>query len=506
MTFHPRVLVLGLSAALGLSAMAGCSTPVSESSPSSIRIASAMAVNWDPFLGANLFFPSTQAVYDPLLMVAAEGVEPEPWLAESYEVSEDGLTMNVTLRDDVEFVDGTHMDAVGMEKFFDAQFEPDATLLAYRAPGTRVTATGEYTLEFVTTQPIGSTFFWALGLTPVSSPATLGVDDAFEDGPVGSGPYVIDEHVPDVSISYVRNPDYWNAEAFPYDEVTILTYADNIAALNALKTGQLDAALSEIPLAREAEAAGLQIFEGPGNVSSLYIADHDGSIAPALGDVRVRQALNMAFDREAILEALNLGFGAVSSQPFSSGQHGYVDGGDDRYPYDPEAARELLADAGFPDGFDVTIPTFGGNDGSVDIFATGAIEPVVQTSLAAIGVNVTFDKIRGELPELLDAWASEKYPIIMTNMPQTNWVSSFDEWFSPHGNPHFAALIETSKSGVPAEQTDALDQIGEFLLDEAWYVPFSRPVAVFAAVPEVQIGISGSYPQPKLWQYTPSRS
>ncbi len=495
-----------LTGAAVAATLVACSPPDSDSGGQSITIADDVSVNWDPFNGANVFLPVAQAVYDPLIMVSAEGEEPQPWLAESFEISRDGLKMSVKLRRDIEFIDGIHMDAPGVEKYFDALFASDGYSWKPRVVdqfGAEVSATGKYTLDITTTTPISYRWLWQFGLTPVASPATVGDPDAFADGPVGTGPYIIAENEPDVSLTFERNPDYWNPEAYPYDEVTIHEYDDPVAAMNAIKSGQLDAAQVDLPLAQEARSTGYSVFEGPGNIGTLFVSDHNGDMIPALGDIRVRQAMNMAIDREAILKATNLGMGSVSSQPFQPGQLEYVEGGDDRYPYDIQAARELMAEAGYADGFEVTIPSFHGHDiyGAVN---TVALEPIVQSSLADIGIRVTYETFSGEVPPYTDtAWKSGKYPLLMLNMPPTNWVSAFDDNWSGYNDPELEALSERFKLSRPAEQEAVAQEIGEFLLEKAWYVPFSRPASPIATVPEVQVQIDGAYTNPKLWQYTP---
>jgi peptide/nickel transport system substrate-binding protein len=114
----------------------------------------------------------------------------------------------------------------------------------------------------------------------------------------------------------------------------------------------------------------------------VYFADRGGSVVPALGDVRVRQALNYAIDREAIASSIYGEFGTPTSLYVPEGMEGYQEELQDTYPYDPEKAKELLAEAGYPDGFSFTLLVQPGVDAG-DLLAAA-----ISEQWAAIGVDV----------------------------------------------------------------------------------------------------------------------
>jgi peptide/nickel transport system substrate-binding protein len=449
-----------------------------------------------------LFSPTIQAVYDPLFMVDAEDLEPQPWLATSWEQSEDGKTLDLTLRDDIEFADGTHMDAEGVERFFDAVLTSGKVTLGATLVDifeTQVTATGDDTIQITTAKPMNSVWWWHFSLMPVGSAAALDDPEGYAAGPVGSGPYSIESEVADASVTFVKNENYWNADVYPYDRVTVATYSDPVAALNALKTGQLDAAQLTTELADEAEASGLSVVQGVGTIGAIEILDVGGRLVPALGDVRVRRAMNMAFDQESILENLNHGYGIASTQPYAKGQPEYVEGGDDRYAYDPETAKELLAEAGYPDGFDLTIITSAAA-------GTAGIEPIAVQSLEDIGIRVTLQPIAGEYPEFGSATTSGEYPARIFNFAATAWDlnPAFNWGDNGFTSPEYDAIIAAHEEGTPAEQAEAAQKLGELYLDQAWFVPFSWPSAIFATTPDVHVVVNGFYSNPKLYLYTPA--
>lgn len=511
MKSNPRIVAACLAAGTVIM-LAACGSPAEDSGPSSVTISGAVTAAWDPFNGAGVFGLASEAVYDTLFMQAGGSLDPQPWLAQSFEISEDGMTVRVELRDDVDFIDGTHMDAAGVEDYLTALFASDGYVFKNEAVNifsTGVVATGEYSLEFTTNRPVDNlTWFAVFSLTPIVSPAVIDDPTAFAEGPVGSGPYLIDEVVPDVSITYERNPQYWNPDAYPYDEVTIHAYADAVAALNAISTDQLDVAQVDVALAQQAETEGLSVFRAAGLVGSLFVSDHEGQILPALGDVRVRRAMNMVFDRDAILANTNHGFGEASSQPFAPGQDEHVEGGDDRYLYDVETAKRLMAEAGYSDGFEVIIPTFQGGG----IYGTTNLEPIVQTALAEIGIRVTYESYGGDASEYVSqTWAAKKYPLLLINMPRFNWVAGLETIWMGYNNPVLEEMVHRFQFGKHSDRPAVAAEIGEFILDEAWYVPISWPATTFVAVPEVDVrvefGAQDSGTQfwvPKLWQYAPA--
>lgn len=504
-----RTLLAGVAAVATPSMLAACSpSGDGAASASQITVAGPIIASYDPMNGCHLFFATGQAVYDPLVMVSAEGVPPQPWLAESFKVSGDGHTISFKLHENVKFVDGTQLDGPGLAKYLNALFASKGFQWKLRVAdqaGAKATATGKYTLDIkLTKQPVSYQWWWQFGLTPIASPAILDNPSLAKKGPVGSGPYLIDQQVPDVSVTYKRNPDYWNAEKYPFDKATLQAYGDQVAVLNAVKTGQLDAGQINIPLAQEAQASKLTVTQGPGNVGTIYIADHNGKTIPALGDKRVRHAMAMAFDRATILAATNLGFGSASSQQFAPGQAEYVEGGDNRYPYDVAGAKALMAEAGYAKGFDVKIPTFPGVSESIN--GTTNLEPIVQTSLAEIGINVKYVPFGGEAADYIKKVVkTNKYPMYLRNPAQTNWIVDFDEVWGPYDSSEFKALVKKSREGTPTEQTQAQKDIGKFFLEEAWYVSFSRPSSTIVSIASVAVHIDGAYTNPKLWQYTPAK-
>lgn len=487
--FIVSALTAGAVATVGL---AGCTTSGGDDSgESSIRIAvTALGAQYDPGQGAYMYSSlNVNAVYDSLLIQNDEAGF-DPWLATDWEQSDDRKTLSFTLRDDVDFSDGTHLDAAAVVEYFQLEQETETfpQFAKFEAFGATFEATGEYTFEVTTEKPMDYDFIYGIvATTPIASPEAAQDPDSLTETPVGTGPYVIDEQVPDVSATFARNDDYWNPDAFPFDTVELRVFEDDVAALNAIKGGQIDAAALSIPNAVEAENEGFNVDEAPGRFVALWFADRGGTLQPAIADVRVRQAINYALDREAINEAVNLGHGVVSSQPFSPFYPEYVDGGDDYYAYDLDRAKQLMADAGYEAGFDLTIP-------STTFLGINENGPAVQQALSEIGIRVTFDEI-GDVTTYFERARDGSYPVLMYNEAYVNTLGGYlapDAFWNYLGyvDPKEADLYDTIRNGTLDESEAASKELGQYVLEQAWLAPFSSPQNPWASVDGVTVDVA----------------
>lgn len=495
----PAVTFLAAAVA-GLVTLSGCSSAdPGEQDAELVMAVSYLDVNWDPAQGAIMYTTTMQPVYDKLIAWDEANNTYVPWLAEEYTISDDLLSMEVKLRENVEFIDGEPLDAEAVKASYEMIFDGEGFGPQYRAHlvdeyDTAFTVTGDYTLTISTSLPIRQRYLEIFELVPVASPKALSTPGGFDDGPVGTGPYLVDEIVPDVSISYVRNPDYWNPDAFDFDTIVMKAFSDRVAAANALRTGQINATQVPLEIASSVEADGFTLHRGAGFYWTLFVVDQAGDSVPALGDVRVRRAMNMAFDRATIADTLDHGYGSVTSQPFTAGQQGYVEGGDERYGYDPDAARQLLSEAGYPDGFAIRIPTLGSSD---------SVEPIVAQSFAEIGIEVEFVPF-ADYPEYSAAVLAGEFPVTLINAAFANTpyyltLAGFSPLKAP--NPDVLRLIGGIAKGTAEEAEAAAQEFGELVLDEAWYVPFSVQPTLWASTPEIDIfvgDIIGNLNLPKV--------
>lgn len=443
-----------------------------------------IAGNWNPVTSSylNLYFPPQQAVYEPLIRLNSATFEYEPVLAEGFTLSDDLRSMDVTLREDIDFTDGTHLDADAVKTVIDSIRDGEAGYFVpfFDISALEVEVLGEYELRLISDVSIGTDYFMHnLSIVPIVSPTALADDpEGLESLPVGTGPYVLDEQVADVSVRFVRNPDYRDPEAYEFDEVEFLVFADSIAASNALKSGQINVASLDPTLATDAEANGFVIQSGGGFNYMLSWRDTAGAIVPELADPRVRQAIAYSLDRESITATINSGYGSVNTQAWSAGSPYYLEGADDRYAYDLERAKELMAEAGYASGFSMSMGTTG-------IFA--AYEPVLLQSFADIGITLTFDRF-ADLPAL--------------NEGVSNYAMDIYQWGDVYTDiltrtyPQLADQYAIVDSGTADEVAAALQAIATEVLDDALAISVARPLDTWATVPEitVDVGIVSGWP------------
>lgn len=477
--------------------------------PTTLTLAvDSLSGSWDPYSGdvvINGISQQYDATYDTLMIWnwksdTAEGSEPN--LAEKAAVSKDRLSMRIELRNDVTFVDGTHMDARGVAAYLNALLKSKYILNGYLSPyEPKFTAAEKYVVKVTTSKPIFDAEFTRnlFAYTPILSPATIDNPELLKEGPQGSGPYRVVSFKPDDSLTFKRNPKYWNAKAFPYETVVLKAIPDPTARLNALKSGQVDATNITIAQASDAEAAKFTLTANGGFQDILIVQDPTGSSEPALRDVRVRQALMYAFDRKAIADSVYRGHAYVSSQPAMSGQANYVKGGDDRYGYDPDRARQLMAEAGYAKGFDVTIPTL-----ATDPIAE--LQPVIKQYLEDIGIDVTFKSV-ADLGAFAAANRSGTYPLTMCHCSNTILLSMLTQTWPDGGHivrstPEIQKVVDTIRSGS-SEASSASQRLGEFLLDQAWIIPFGAPQTLWATAPTAEVRQTNKVTEPILREFHP---
>lgn len=417
--------------------------------------------------------PYYQAMYDTLLLATPEGTI-EPWLATAWEYNDDNTVLTLTLRDDVTFSDGTSLTAdvvvENLQRFKDGT-SPDAS---YFAQVETFEAVNDSTVAITLSEPNPALLNYLTrdaGL--IASSEAIAAGD-LATNPVGSGPYIYDAStsVPGTSYRYTANPDYWNPDVQHYDSLVINVLSDATAALNAIKAGEANAVklLTSNDLA-EVEAAGWTINANELDFAGLLLLDRDGVQAEALKDVRVRQALNYAFDREGLLAAMENGNGTVTGQVFPESSPAYDPALDDYYGYDPEKARELLAEAGYADGFTLSMPS--------SAFFGSTLYTLIDQQLADIGVTTEYtDPGSNFIADLL----APKFPASYMTLEQNpDWqliqfMVAPEAIFNPFRteSDELNALIEEFQFGDEATQDAAAQEINTYLVENAWFSPWYR--------------------------------
>ncbi len=321
----------------------------------------------DPHFFAS--FPSGQShsyLYDRLVALD-DDLNLVPGLTESWQALDD-TTWEFRLRQGVTFHDGSAFDAEDVVATFNRiPTVPDSpnSFTRYVRPITEVEVVDDHTLRFHTEQPTPQLPRFLSNVVVIAAETELATTKDFNDGiaAIGTGPYKLDEWRRGEKLILERFDDYWGA-APRWEQVEEVTLANDGARTAALLSGDVDV-IDYVPVAdlpRLRDDDDFSVFTKP--IARIHYVHMDSSRVPTphvdagddsnpLADARVRKALSLAINRAAIVDRLLLGMGVPASQMLPSSFAGAsenlaVD------PYDPQAARSLLAEAGYGDGFTMT--------------------------------------------------------------------------------------------------------------------------------------------------------
>ncbi len=321
-----------------------------------------------------------------------------PSLAESFDVSADGLTYTFKLRPGVKFSNGRAVVASDVKYSIERAVNPKTqgpgagffgAITGFDAVsgGTSETLSGietpdEMTVVFKLSRP-DATFLHVLAINFASVVPKEAVEAAagdFGKKPVGSGTFILKDWTIGQRLVFDRNPDYFNKDLPYIDKVTVEVGQEPLVALLRLQQGEIDIAGDGIPPAKFLEIKnspeGAQMIVDGEQLHTGYLTLNT-KIKP-LDDVKVRQAINMAVNKERITRILN-GRATPANQPLPPLMPGY-DKAFTGYAFDVEKAKALLAEAGFPDGFETVLY-------STNTDPQPRIAQAIQQDLAAIGVK-----------------------------------------------------------------------------------------------------------------------
>ena len=309
-----------------------------------------LTANLTPSLSAEAVM---RQLFDTLLHYDEQTGEFVPYLAESWELI-DGDTWRFHLRKDVVFHNGEPFDARSVKTTFDFIMDPDgqSTVRERLAELAEYTIVDDYTVDFRMDPPVG-VFLYGFDRAQMLPPdyfAEVG-PEAFADAPVGTGPYKFKEWRRDDFATLERFDDYWGPKSV-VKTVTFLHRPEGVTRVAALEAGEVDVAYllppEDVPALLN---KGFNIYSGYiGQALTVWLSPK----APPLRDQKVRQAIQYAVDVESIWRSIAGGYGRLLDCQMG-GPDGFGYNPDLKpYPYDPDKARELLAEAGYPNGFTVT--------------------------------------------------------------------------------------------------------------------------------------------------------
>jgi len=380
-------------------------------------------------------------LYDSLVFIENDG-SLSPALAESWEVSDDGTTYTFNLRQDVTFHNGEPFTAEAVVFSWEQGRKPENEWFNYWENATNVEAVDTYTVQITTDGPQPLFLREMAQNWPMIPPQYFQEvgEEGFLQNPVGTGPFQLVEWAQGDRIVMEKNPDYWR-EGFPLiDSLIFRPIPESSTRVAAIQTGEVDIVtrLSAEEAASLEGAQGIEVVSYPVN-RSYYIAFNNltTGVGEPTEDVQVRLAMNYAVDVDAIIDALFNGYARPATGMVTPGEWGY-DETLEPYGYDPDRARELLVEAGYPDGFSMGF--------ACPIGAYTNFEQVceaVQGYLADVGIETELELMESgaywdleaakELPPLFgDSWSTvEGEALARLNGSLRGFDASYAAWEDP---------------------------------------------------------------------------
>ncbi|WP_020497963.1 ABC transporter substrate-binding protein [Sciscionella marina] len=324
------------------------------------------------------------AVYDPLVALD-KNARPIPALAKSWKYSADHRELTMHLRVGVRFSDGEPFDAAAAVANLRHLKTGTRSGEVYRAVESITAAGADTVILGLRKRDDALLYFMGLGRSWMAAPAAIRAG-TLAGKPVGSGPYTLDTAGTTSGSQYTfgKKRRHWDSGRYPFATVRLFPITDQTASLNAMLSGQLDVNYANPMNIPQARQNGWNIASKVATSVGIQFADHTGKRLKPLGDIRVRQAICYAFDGSAILRAVASGAGTVSDQLFPVGEPGYEPGLDRRYAHDLARARQLMAEAGYPQGFPVTMPMSQPYQ---------QLQPAAEQTLGQLGIRVSWQNM-----------------------------------------------------------------------------------------------------------------
>lgn len=410
-----------------------------------------LPTSWDPVTStAGQDVHALALAYDALVQQDDDG-SARPGLAESWTYNDAGDAVTFHLRPGLEFTDGTPLDAEAVRaNILRGRDQENSTIAAQLAIVVDVTVESPTDVTLHLDQPDYQVPLLLAGKNGMQvSPTAFTADVAgIATAPVGSGPFELTEYVPDSHASFVKNESYWNAEEILLGGVELVPTPDPTVAAAAIQSGQYDLAVVPPAQVQAAEAVGLTVEEI--RAFTVRTLDVNNTVAP-YDDPRVLQAISHGLDRQALVDVAFFGHGDPNWQPFPRDYVGFSPDADELYPFDQDRARELLAEAGYPDGLAITLTIYAATD--------QALAEQIQSQLAEVGVDVTIqvatpgtsNYVTREYPLFLDSFSGRESP-----------VQALEVLFGPEG------LMNLGRNSPPDLQA-AIDAVRAVPLDSPEY-------------------------------------
>ncbi|MCQ0093425.1 ABC transporter substrate-binding protein [Roseovarius sp. M141] len=415
---------------------------------------------FDPIATAqNIDFWVFSNVYDVLVRVDKSGTKLEPGLAESWTVSEDGTEYTFKLRE-AKFSDGTDITSEDA-KFSLTRIRDDASSLwsdSYQIIESMETP-DEHTLVVKLSGP-SAPFMASLAMPGASILSKAGMEEmgaeAYAERPIGSGAFSVEEWLRGDRVILTKNPHFWEADRVSLDGVEWISIPDDNTRILKVQAGEIDAAIF-VPFARIEDLKtdpNLKVLLDQSTREDHLLINHEHG---ALAQKEVRQALDMAIDKQAIVDAVTFGIGEVAYSYIPKGSlYHYAD--NLQRPYNPEKAKQMLADAG---ASDLTLDYLVRAGDQVD----EQIAVLLQQQLGLAGITVNLRKmdpsqtwdmlVAGEYDISVMYWTKD----VIDPDQKTTFVLGHDSnqnYMTRYNNPEVKDLVAAARVEMDEAKREAM--------------------------------------------------
>jgi peptide/nickel transport system substrate-binding protein len=444
---------------------------------------------WDPkYTNDNASLWAQHQVFANLIQNSADGLELRPSLAESWEISEDSTTYTFRLRQDAFFCNGEPITAEDVKFSFDRVMEDDSNVTWQFPANPVVTVVDDHTVQIDIDRPnvafVSYLTLWGSHILSKDYAEEVG-PEGLASAPMGSGAFCLERWDKGQVAVLTPNPGYWDPERPYVDRVEMRVVQDDNARVLQLRTGEIDVAL-QIPFS---QAASLE--NAPGVDVEMVTIYGTAAIVPnlrtvpELADVKVRQAISLAVDREAMIDAILQGNGEPAQSPFyGPGILFHTD--EFATGYDLEKARALMAESSAPDGFEVDLVIPSGDE----LAQQTAV--ILNDQLADIGITVNVVPV--EAGTWWQMWSGGEFEMVYKlgtndvidpamNIPFDFWpkdIGGSDSAFSGYVNERIIDIsVQAEGAQDPALREDLYTELQKIAMEEVPQLYLFHPTIIY---------------------------
>ena len=477
------------------------------------------ANSMDPYTRSETFLLTfTQNIYDPLVRRNRE-LKVEPALAERWE-QVDPMTWRFHLRHGVKFQGGEPFTADDVVFSYVRATSPGSQINAYFHSVKEVKKIDDFTVDFITKFPnpilleeitswviLSKAWAEAHNATRATDLTKTKEENFATRHANGTGPFILGVREPDRRTTLTNNPAWWDKPEHNLTDVTFNVISNAATRVSALLSGDVDMIYTVPPqdMARLERTPGVKLLVGPELRTIFFGFDQsrpellksDVKGKNPMQDRRVRQAFYQAIDVQAIKQRVMRNQSRPTGLMYGPGVNGWSEAADSRYPYDPEASKKLLAEAGYPNGFAITLDC--PNDRYIN---DEAICQAVTAMLAKAGIKVTLSA-----QTRLKYFAEISNPDYHTSFYMLGWTpNTYDAYnalfnlagsrngvrgvFNDGGwsNKEFDSLLDQMAVETdPKKRQAQIDRASKIIHDEAAFIPLHQQTVVWAAKSNIDL-------------------